>query len=178
MLKSWKFWTVMAVIGGLVVLFAVGFGLDPYTVQSPLIGQPAPRFTVTGLNKDEVVSLDSLKGKPLVLNFWGSWCVACREEAHVLQQSYEAFDLGTHQVKVVGIAMNDSPEKALAFAKAFGKTYFLALDTPQGDIAISYGVYGAPETFFIDGQGIIRAKWIGPVSFDRVKQQVEKLTAP
>ncbi|MDH4224562.1 MAG: redoxin domain-containing protein [Deltaproteobacteria bacterium] len=175
MLKNWKFWVVMGAIGGLVVLFVVGFKQDPYTVQSPLINQPAPPWEITGLRGEGRMSLEALKGTPVVLNFWGSWCAACMEEAAVLQAAYEEFDQKKKMVRVVGIAMNDTPEKALEFAKRFGKKYPLGLDDKEGDIAISYGVYGAPETFFIDRLGIIRHKVIGAITPESIQKAIQKL---
>ena len=167
----------MGVLAALVAMFTYGFANDPKFVPSPLIGKPAPAFSVAQLNGTGHVSLAELKGTPVILNFWASWCVACRDEASVLQAAYLKYEQQGHQVRVIGIAIQDTPEQALAFAKRFGKTYFLALDSSQGDIGLNYGLYGVPETFFIDADGRIAYKQVGAVSPELIQEQVQKLTA-
>lgn len=175
MLKSWKFWTVLAGIAAVVGVFAYGFTVDPKLVQSPLIGKPAPDFSLTRLNGEGAIELAALRGTPVILNFWASWCVACRDEAALLQQAYKELELEQHRVRVIGIAIQDRPEAALAFAKKFGKTYFLGLDNAAGDIALNYGLYGVPETFFIDAAGIVRYKQVGPVTWEGMTAQVSAM---
>jgi cytochrome c biogenesis protein CcmG/thiol:disulfide interchange protein DsbE len=174
MLKSWTFWAVLAGILAVVGLFAYGFTVDPKLVRSPLIGQPAPDFTVTRLGGEEMLRLADLRGTPVILNFWASWCLACRDEAALLEELHRRHT----DMRVIGIAIQDTPENAQAFARKFGKTYFLALDNDSGDIALSYGLYGVPETFFIDGSGIIRDKQVGAVTREGLAAQVRALTAP
>jgi len=178
MYASWKFWTVLGALAGLVALFTFGFGKDPKLVPSPLVGKAAPPFAVDRINGAGKISLADLKGTPVILNFWASWCVACREEAAILQAAHVKYELGQHKIRVIGIAIQDTPDKALAFAKRFGKTYFLGLDNGQGDISLSYGLYGVPETFFIDGDGRIAFKQIGPLTARAIDEQVAKLSAP
>jgi len=175
LLTSWKFWAVMGVLAALVAMFTFGFTTDPKLVPSPLVGKPAPAFGVTQLNGPARISLAELKGTPVILNFWASWCVACRDEARVLQAAYLKFDREEHRVRVIGIAIQDTPEQALAFAKRFGKTYFLGLDTPRGEISLNYGLYGVPETFFIDGEGKIVFKQVGAVTPELIQEQVRRL---
>ncbi len=170
--RSWKFWAVMAVLAALVLMFTIGFGLDPKYVPSPLVGKPAPAFDLARLGAPGRVSLEGLKGTPVILNFWASWCVACREEAHVLEAAHQEY--GAH-VKVVGIAIQDTADQALAFARKFGKTYTLALDTPQGDAGLNFGLYGVPETFFIDKQGMILYKQVGAVTPTVIETQLKRL---
>ena len=175
-LGSWKFWAVMTAIGGLVAMFWAGFGLDPKYVPSPLVGKPAPAFSVTQLNGTGRVMLSDLRGTPVILNFWASWCVACREEASVLEAAHLKFEQEEHRIRIIGIAVQDTPQQALAFAKRFGKTYFLALDNAAGDIGLNYGLYGVPETFFIDADGRITFKQVGAVTPELIFEQVQKLT--
>jgi cytochrome c biogenesis protein CcmG/thiol:disulfide interchange protein DsbE len=177
LLKSWKFWAVMGALAALVGLFTFGFTTDPKYVASPLVGKPAPTFAVAQLNGKGRVSLAELKGTPVILNFWASWCVACRDEASVLQAAHLKFEQGEHRVRVIGIAIQDTPDQALGFAKRFGKTYFLGLDTPRGEISLNYGLYGVPETFFIDGKGRVRAKHVGAVTDAAFRREVEHLLA-
>ena len=175
MLKSWKFWAVFAGIAGVVGLLAYGFTVDPKLVISPLLGKPAPAFTVQRLGGGEPVTLASLKGRPVVLNFWASWCLACRDEAHILQATHMRYEKNAAKLRVVGIAIQDTEEKAMAFARKYGKTYTLGIDNDAGDISLSYGLYGVPETFFIDAGGIIRYKQVGAVTAELVEREAGKL---
>ena len=177
MLTSWKFWTVMAAIGGLAGLFAFGFTKNPKEVLSPLVEGPAPGFAVVEMNTGEPLSPESLRGTPFVLNFWASWCTACKEEAPYLEAAYERYEKTGRGVRVIGIAIQDTPEDARRFAKRFGKTYYLALDSTAGDISLNYGLYGVPETFFVDADGIVAFKQIGAVTADVIQEQVPKLIA-
>jgi cytochrome c biogenesis protein CcmG/thiol:disulfide interchange protein DsbE len=177
MLTSWKFWTVMVVIAGLTGLFVFGFTVNPKIVPSPLVKRPAPGFRVTELNTGEPLSLESLRGTPFVLNFWASWCVACRDEAHVLEAAHRRWGGDPARFRVIGIAIQDTPTDARRFAKRFGKTYYLALDSTAGDISLNYGLYGVPETFFVDADGIVAFKQIGAVTADVIQEQVPKLIA-
>lgn len=175
MLHSWKFWAVFAGIASVVGLLAYGFTVDPKLIKSPLLGKPAPEITVQRLGAGEPLSLASLKGKPVLLNFWASWCLACRDEAHILQAAHLRYEKAGDKLRVVGIAIQDTEEKAMAFARKFGKTYFLGMDNEAGDISLGYGLYGVPETFFIDAGGVIRYKHVGAVSTDLVEREVAKL---
>ena len=114
-----------------------------------------------------------MKGRPVVLNFWASWCVSCRQEAVELEKFWQAHK---DQVLVVGIAIQDSAEDSKRFAAYFGKTYAIGLDE-DGKAAIDYGVSGVPETFLIDAQGVIRHKEIGPVEATQLSQLIGKITS-
>jgi len=177
MLNSWKFWVVMAVIAGLTGLFVFGFTTNPKLVKSPLVERPAPGFALTGLNTDERVTLESLRGTPFLLNFWASWCVACRDEAHLLEAAHRKWGGDPKRFRVLGIAIQDTPEKARQFARRFGKTYYLALDDTEGDLSLNFGLYGVPETFFVDAKGIIRYKQIGAVTPEVLDEWIPKLIA-
>ncbi len=175
MLKSWQFWTVMGVIAGLTALFIFGFSVNPKVVKSPLVGKKAPAFSVRELNTGEPLSLASLKGTPFLLNFWGSWCPSCRDEAPILEAAHRKWGQDAERFRVIGIAFNDTPEAARAFAKRFGKTYYLALDDEQGTITLNWGLYGAPETFFVDHEGVIRHKKVGAITWEEVEENVTAL---
>lgn len=158
-------------------LLIKGLTLNPQNVASTLIDKPATEFSAEILqggsfinqSDSKLIQLGDLKGKPVVLNFWASWCVSCREEAQFFEAFWQRYrEAG---VLVVGVAIQDSPEAALAFAKNYGKTYPLALDT-SGKAGIDYGVYGVPETFFIDRAGIIRHKETGPMSIELLEQKL------
>jgi len=155
-----------------IALLAYGFKLNPRDVPSPLVGRPASLFTVAALD-GQPVALESLRGKVVVLNFWASWCVpACYEEAPVLESGWRQWrDRG---VMVVGVDIQDTPEAAQKFIKRFDLTFPNARDL-NGKISIDYGVYGVPETFFIDRQGRIRVKHVGAVTEDVFRSTVERL---
>jgi cytochrome c biogenesis protein CcmG/thiol:disulfide interchange protein DsbE len=167
----------MGAIASLVLLLAKGFDYNPKLVPSPLVGRPAPAFEVQQINGTGRVSLADLKGTPFILNFWASWCVACRDEARVLQQAHLSYEKDQKRIRVIGIAIQDTQVPALSFARQFGKTYFLALDDASGDIGLNYGLYGVPETFFVDANGIIQFKQIGPVTTEIIKKEVARITA-
>lgn len=175
MLTSWKFWTVMLAIGGLAGLFAFGFTRNPKIVQSPLVEQPAPGFTAVEMNTGEQISLETLRGTPFLLNFWASWCTACKEEAPFLEAAYERYEQAGRGVRVIGIAIQDTLDDARRFARTYGKQYFLALDNERGDISLNWGLYGVPETFFVDARGIIAHKHIGPLTWPVLQEQLDRL---
>lgn len=178
MLSSWKFWAVLAGIAVVVGLFTYGFTVDPKFVQSPLVGGPAPPFRVAGLEGRPPLSLNDLRGTPVVLNFWASWCVACRDEAAILQEAHLRYEKEADLLRVVGIAIQDTPEKAVAFAKRFGKTYYLGLDTPSGEASLAYGLYGVPETFLLAADGTVLDKRIGPVTRAGLAEWVARISGP
>jgi cytochrome c biogenesis protein CcmG/thiol:disulfide interchange protein DsbE len=178
MLTSWKFWTVMATIMGVIGLLAFGFSKNPKEVKSPLVGKPAPAFAVTEMNTGEPLSKAALKGTPFLLNFWASWCTACNEEAPHLEAAYERYEQAGRGVRVIGIAIQDTLEDARRFARRFGKRYYLALDNARGDISLNFGLYGVPETFFVDAQGIITHKHIGPLTWPVIQGEMERLLRP
>ena len=175
MWKSWQFWAVLSSILGFIALLAFGFTTDPKKVPSPLLGRPAPDFELTSLNGRQKIRLSELKGKFVLLNFWASWCQECRVEAHVLEAFHKKYGSETEQVQVIGIAIQDTSAKAKAFALRFGKTYFLGLDDSAGNIAIDYGIYGVPETYFINQDGTTFYKHIGGGTTELVEKQFEPL---
>lgn len=177
-------WISGALIAGILLLVGLlikGLTLNPQSVASNLINQPARDFSADllqgaswiGRGDGKVIHLDDLRGKPLILNFWASWCVSCREEA----QYFEAFWQRHREdgVIVVGIAIQDTVEAAQQFAQTFGKTYPLGLDN-TGKASIDYGVYGVPETFFIDRSGTIRHKETGPMSVELLESKLALIT--
>ncbi|RMF88067.1 MAG: TlpA family protein disulfide reductase [Nitrospinota bacterium] len=160
---------------GLLGLFAARLGKDPKLIPSPLVGKPAPPFTLQLFN-GETLRLQDLRGKVVVLNFWASWCYpSCWNEAPRLEAAWQRYrDQG---VVIVGVNYQDKDEDARQFIARFGKTF------PNGPdhgskISIDYGVYGVPETFFIDRQGIIAHKHIGEISLETLTTQIEALLAP
>jgi cytochrome c biogenesis protein CcmG/thiol:disulfide interchange protein DsbE len=147
----------------LVGFLAAGLQLDPREVPSPLIDKPAPPFTLKQLadppDPQRLLSQKDMLGQVWVLNVWASWCVSCREEHPVLVELAKS-----KQVALYGLNYKDKPGDALAWLKQFGDPYALSIMDEDGRIGIDYGVYGVPETYVIDKQGVIRYKRIGPVN--------------
>ena len=144
-----------------VMVYGLFFASDPSEIPSALIGKKAEPFSITTFDGKKI-TLEALKGKPVILNFWASWCVACRQEAHILEAAHQKYT--PRGAVFIGIAINDTREASLAFIRQFGKTYFLGPDDEMGSISLNYGVTAVPETFLIDRQGIITDKVLGAVS--------------
>ena len=160
----------LALVVPLLVILALGFGQDPHEFDSPLIGKPAPDFTLSTLDGVEV-QLSSLKGKPVVLNFWATWCVPCRQEHPAL---LSAAARNGDRVQFYGVVYQDEPAKIEVWLDKHGKGYPTLVDEGSR-AAIAFGVYGVPETYVIDAQGIIRNKFVGPVDPGTLSQQLEAL---
>lgn len=152
----------------LVVFLAIGLNRDPHEVPSPLIGKPAPHFELPQLtDPSKNFSPQGMKGQAWVLNVWASWCVACREEHPVL------VELGKLNVApIVGLDYKDKRDDALAMLARQGNPYVLSVSDSNGRVGIDYGVYGVPETYVIDKEGIIRFKHIGPITMNLLNQKM------
>lgn len=146
----------------LVVFLAIGLGRDPHEVPSPLINKAAPDFRLVQL-KDPTrsFSLQEMRGKVWLLNVWASWCVACREEHSMLLEIARS-----GAVPIYGLNYKDQRNDALSWLAELGDPYVLSVTDLDGRVGIDYGVYGAPETFLIDGNGVIRLKHVGPITPD------------
>jgi len=142
----------------LFVLFA-NLGRDPHMVDSPLIGKTAPPFALEPVGGGAPVALAALSGKPVVVNFWATWCVPCFAEHPVLAQAARAMG---GDVQFLGVIYEDEEDRVAAFLKRQPSPYPSLMDD-GGKTAIAYGVYGVPETYFIDARGTIAAKHVGPL---------------
>ncbi|HUP36115.1 MAG TPA: TlpA disulfide reductase family protein [Candidatus Limnocylindria bacterium] len=167
-------WAIPLAVVPVLALLAYGFRTDPRDIPSPLVGKPAATFALTTFD-GEPVSLDALRGKVVVVNFWASWCIpACYDEAPSLERAWQAYrDRG---VALVGINIQDKEEPARRFLDRFGHTFPNAPD-PAGRVSVDYGVYGVPETFFIDRQGRVRFKHVGAVTDEILTEQIDRLLA-
>jgi len=154
----------------LLVFLAIGFRFDPRAIDSPLIGQPAPLFELADLDGD-VVSLADLRGTPVVINFWATWCQPCIVEHPVLQAEARRWE---GRVRFLGVIYQDQPEPIRSFLARRG-TWGPALVDPGSRVAIAYGVYGAPETFVIDPEGRIVDKITGLVDPRRLTRLLEPM---
>jgi cytochrome c biogenesis protein CcmG/thiol:disulfide interchange protein DsbE len=158
----WKFLLPFTAFVGLVVLFA--FGLNPsrdiHALPSPLIGKPAPAFTLTDvLDPTRSVSSGAYQGQVYVLNVWGTWCAACREEHEALLAIARQ-----HVVPIVGLVWKDDRQRAVQWLTQLGNPYQAVALDGDGRTAIDWGVYGAPETYLVDGQGRVIYKFISPMT--------------
>lgn len=155
-------------------LLAYGFRVNPREAPSPLVDRPAAVFALQTFD-GAPLALETQRGKVVVLNFWASWCYpACYEEAPVLERNWRAYrDRG---VVVIGVDIQDTPEAARKFVRDFSLSFPNVRDT-TGRVSVDYGVYGVPETFFIDRRGRIRAKHVGGVTDETFRANVERLLA-
>jgi cytochrome c biogenesis protein CcmG/thiol:disulfide interchange protein DsbE len=144
----------------LVVFLAVGLSLNPRLVPSPLIGKPAPAFTLPEVQDPaKTLSRQDLLGKVSLLNVWASWCVSCRAEHPLLMEIARS-----GQVQVYGLNYKDQRQDALHWLQSYGDPYLASAFDENGRVGIDWGVYGTPETFVVDRKGTIRYKVIGPVT--------------
>lgn len=151
---------------GLVAFLLVGLHRDPREVPSPLINKAAPNFQLPQLHDPaKALSTQDLRGKVYLLNFWGTWCIACREE-HPLLVKYSR----SSGIPIVGVDYkygadtSDERSSAVQFLSEEGNPYAQTIYDADGRTSIDYGVYGAPESFLIDKQGVVRFKQIGPIT--------------
>ena len=155
----------------LALFLAVGLRLDPREVPSPLIDKPAPAFTAPLLSKPDVtMGKQDLAGKVWLLNVWASWCVACRDEHPVLVDFAKR-----GVVPVYGLNYKDQRPAAFSWLRQGGNPYVDSFFDADGRIGIDYGVYGVPETFVIDRQGVVRYKHIGALTPEVLHDKIEPL---
>jgi len=163
-----KFAIPLVVFAVIVGFLAVGLRLDPREVPSPYIGKAAPAFSLPRLNEPErTVGPADMKGRVWLLNVWASWCVSCRAEHEVVTRLAK-----TGEVPVVGLNYKDERDDALAWLRRYGDPYETSAGDAKGDVGIDWGVYGVPETFVVDQDGVIRHKHIGPITDKSVNETI------
>ena len=152
----------------LAVFLAAGLGLNPREVPSPLIDKAAPAFRLPQLqDPGKTLGTEDLKGTVWILNVWASWCVACLEE-HPLLVDFSK----QNALPMYGLNYKDRREDALQWLGKHGNPYTLSIEDKDGHVGIDYGVYGVPETYVIDRNGIIRYKRIGPVTVQILQEKI------
>jgi cytochrome c biogenesis protein CcmG/thiol:disulfide interchange protein DsbE len=155
-----RFLIPLAIFGALVVFLAVGLKRDPREVPSPLIDKAAPEFALPVLAAPgQTIRRADLLGKVWMLNVWASWCEACREEHPYLVEFARL-----KAVPIYGLDYKDQDEPAQQWLAQRGNPYDASLVDANGRVGIDFGVYGVPETFVIDKQGVVRYKKIGPLT--------------
>lgn len=182
---NWKRSAIAALFAvPVIVLFAYGFTKDPNNIPSPLPGRMAPDFRLpvvtpgeppTTLPVGDTVHLASLRGKVVVLNFWASWCLSCRDEHRELTAFAKRY-IGK-PVKFLGVLYNDYPAPARQWIKEMGGQQYPTVNDYNAHTSISYGLYGVPETYFIDGSGHVAYKQTGPVTDAILREKVDSLIA-
>jgi cytochrome c biogenesis protein CcmG/thiol:disulfide interchange protein DsbE len=156
----------------LVALLAAGLKLDPREVPSPFIGKPAPVFEAPQLEAAGPLASAGFMGDVWLLNVWASWCAECQREHAVLSELIQGQNL-----KAVGLNYKDDARNAKRWIARFGNPFSAIATDPQGKVGLDWGVYGTPETFIIDRQGIIRYKHIGPLTPAAVQDKIIPLLA-
>ncbi len=156
----------------LALLLGVGVmmnsGKDTSAIPSPLIGKMAPDFALPVLDEPgRIITRDDLLGEPYLLNVWGSWCPACRDEHPVITDLAES-----GRIRVIGYDYKDEADDARRWLQQFGNPYALVITDIEGRAALDWGIYGAPESFLVDAQGFIRWKFVGPLTPEVVQTQL------
>jgi cytochrome c biogenesis protein CcmG/thiol:disulfide interchange protein DsbE len=165
----WPLAVFLLVVGFL----AAGLKLDPREVPSPLVGKPAPAFQLPVLHQSgSLFSPSDMRGKVWLLNVWASWCVSCRDE-HPLLVALSKKDV----LPILGLNYKDQGKDAQRWLAQFGNPYQLSAVDADGRIGIDYGVYGVPETYLIDAEGVIRYKQIGAITPEVLEQKILPLAA-
>lgn len=163
-----RFLWPLAIFLLLVGFLAAGLKLDPREVPSPLIGKAAPAFELPVLRQPEKRFVPGdMRGKVWLLNVWASWCASCRDEHPVLVELSKKGVL-----PILGLNYKDKSEEAQRWLTQFGDPYQLSVVDADGRIGIDYGVYGVPETYLIDAEGVIRYKQIGPLTAAILEQKL------
>ena len=170
-MKSLKFLVPLALFLVLAGFLLVGLNRDPREVPSPLIGKPAPEFALPRLDDSaQTIKRADLLGQVWMLNVWASWCVACRQEHPLL------VDFARRKtVALFGLNYKDKPSDGQRWLAQYGNPYDASIVDADGRVGIDYGVYGVPETFIVDKQGVVRFKHIGPITPEVLRDRIEPL---
>jgi cytochrome c biogenesis protein CcmG/thiol:disulfide interchange protein DsbE len=153
----------------LAAYFAVSLrpGHDSHELPSAMIEKPAPSFDIAGLGDAKPLALDSLRGHPFVINFFASWCVPCRIEHPLLMRLAEQ-----NHLPLYGIDYKDKPEDGSKLLATYGDPYRQVGIDRDGGVGLNFGVYGVPETYVIDSAGVIRKRFVGPLSAETVDKEL------
>ena len=173
-LKATVIFLLAMLIAGFTIFLAIGvMGTTTATSRSgkELVGKKAPSFVAPNVG-GQLVSLENYKNKPLVLNFWASWCPPCRDETPGMERIWRKYE--DQGVVILGINVQDGEKEAERYISEFGVTFSNALDL-DGSITVDYGVTGLPVTFFIDNDSVVTGRWVGSISEDRLDNWVSNL---
>lgn len=162
----------VAAIAGIVLVLLLGFRRDPTDIRTGTVGRPAPAFDLPALDGSGRVTLASSTGKVVVVNFWASWCIPCKQENPALVDVWERYHGA--DVVLVGIVYQDSADAAREYTTRLGNRWPSGIDA-DGRTALSYGVFGIPETFFIGPDGVIAGRHKGPIDAATLAAGIEAL---
>ena len=163
---------VLVILIGLMVALALGFRRDPHDIKTGTVGKPAPVFELDRLDGSGRLSLAAYQGKVVIINFWASWCIPCKQENPALVRVWERYR--TSDVVLIGIVYQDTVEVARDYTARMGNTWPSVVDT-DGHTAIAYGVFGIPETFFVGPDGVIAGRHIGPIDEETLINGIEAI---
>jgi cytochrome c biogenesis protein CcmG, thiol:disulfide interchange protein DsbE len=161
----------LAAVAVMTLVFARGFGTDPHAVPFMLNGAKATTFKMQRLDTGEMVNFDDFKGKPVVINFWATWCGPCKLEHPVLQYAAEKYK---DRVIFLGIVFEDTEDNTRRFLRQNGATYPQLYDA-KSTVAVDYGVSGVPETYFIDKSGTILGKYANPIDVRTMEERIKDI---
>ena len=171
MKKGLYFLIPLALFVVLLGFLGAGLKLDPREVPSPLIGKPAPGFALARLDDPaQTIKREDMLGKVWMLNVWASWCVACRQEHPLLVEFAKQ-----KMLPIYGLNYKDQRADGIGWLGQFGDPYDLSLYDIDGRVGIDFGVYGVPETFIMDKQGVVRMKHIGPLTPEVIESKIVPL---
>ncbi len=168
---SWR----VAIIGllpvlGLVAVLGIGFQHDPRALPDALKGKMAPSFELQTLD-GKPVTLDEFRGKPVLINFWSTWCEPCKYEYDLLQQAAKAYG---PSVQFLGVVYQDEPANVQAYLRSRLNVYPQLVD-PGSELAIAFGLSGVPESYFVDAAGMVKLKYVGVLNSDVIRNNIEPL---
>ena len=142
------------------LLLFKGLSLDPTSLPSALVGKPLPDFELEELHSTEVLSRGRIVGEPMLVNIWATWCYSCRVEHPFL------VELAAQGVRIIGLNYKDDRDKAIGWLEELGDPYALTLSDTEGMLGLDMGVYGAPETYVVDAEGVVQYRHVGVVDED------------
>lgn len=171
-MPRWLRLAVVIAIAALVVVLILAFRREPTDLRTGTVGKPAAAFTLQQLDGSGPLTLTPSAGKVVVLNFFASWCIPCKQENPALVRAYERYRAS--DVVFIGILYQDSLESGLRYVRDNGVTWPTVNDD-RGRVAFSYGVFGIPETFFIGADGVIAGRHIGPIDETTLTNAIECL---
>ncbi len=166
-----RFLLPVLIMAALAALLLFGLHNDPREVPSPLIGKPAPAFDLARLDDEGRLGVQDLRGRPLLVNFWASWCAGCQVEHPFLME------LSRRGIEIVGLDYKDTDDAGRAWLARHGNPYRIIAADPEGQAGLDWGVYGVPETFVLDAQGVIVYKHIGPLTEAAWREHIAPLLA-
>lgn len=165
-----RFVVPLAVFVAIAGLLGVGLTMDPSRVPSPLLDRPIPAFEAPALvDAERTVRPEDFEGEVWLLNVWATWCLACRTEHEILMQAARA------GIPILGLDYKDKRSAAIDWLERLGDPYRVSASDPKGRVGLDLGVYGVPETYVIDAEGIIRHKHIGEMTREDLEETIMPL---